>query len=85
MIVKCVFAATNANGEPDFGFVKVKVSQKGYDEGHHYFIAEEWALDNDYEQPFVVFDESDGPDWLFEHFVWDSASVTPSQENCHEP
>jgi hypothetical protein len=76
--VRCVFAATNSEGVPDFGFVIVACDQEEYDEGLHYDAAKAWAGENDYEGPFVVFDENDGPDFLFEHFVWESAStITP--------
>jgi hypothetical protein len=43
MKIKCVVAAINTNGKPDFFF--------------------------------CMFDEHDGPAWLFEHFAWDSATV----------
>ena len=43
--------------------------------GDHYEIAEEAAYENGYEGPMVVFDENDGPDFLLDHFVWESASL----------
>jgi hypothetical protein len=74
MIMKCVIACSNAQGEPDFAFVKVHCTQAQYDEGKHYLAAERWARADNYEAPFVVFDENDGPDALFDLFVWNSAS-----------
>ncbi len=75
MLVKCVVACHNAQGEPDLAFVKVRCTQAQYDEGQHYQAAELWAHQDNYEAPFVVFDENDGPDALFDLFVWNSASV----------
>lgn len=73
--VRCVLACINANGEPDFAFVNVWCSSDQYDDGEHYEAAKAWAKDNYYGGPFVVFDEIDGPDFLFDHFVWKSASI----------
>lgn len=80
MQVKCVIAATSASGSPDFGFCIVEVTKKQYDEGLHYETAKQWAADHDYEKPFVVFDMNDGPSFLFERFVWESASVVQCVE-----
>lgn len=71
-MIKCVVACTNANGEPDFYFCKVEATQEEYDDGIHYERAKGKAKEEGYEAPFVVFDENDGLDWLFEHFVWES-------------
>lgn len=75
MIVKCVVACRNASGESDFYFCKVKCSQDQYDVGEHYDMAENHAREEGYEGPMVVFDENDGPSFLFDHFVWESASI----------
>lgn len=75
MVIKCVFAATNASGSPDFGFVKVECTDSQYELGEHYDTVKEWAKHNDYEAPIIVFDEQEAPNWLLERFVWDSASV----------
>lgn len=75
MLIECVVACRNAEGVSDFYFCKVECSESEYDIGEHYDIAENAALEEGYEGPFVVFDENDGPDWLFDHFVWESASV----------
>jgi hypothetical protein len=75
MIVKCVIACHNAQGEPDLVFIKVRCMPAQYDEGKHYLAAERWAGQGNYEGPFVVFDEHDGPSALFDLFVWDSACV----------
>jgi hypothetical protein len=50
--------------------IKVECSQKEYDNGEHYAVAESAAELKRYEGPFVVIDENDGPSWLFDHVVW---------------
>jgi hypothetical protein len=74
MVVKCVVACRNAEGASDFYFCKVECSQDQYDNGEHYEIAEYQARSEGYEGPMVAFDENDGPNFLFEHFVWESAT-----------
>lgn len=75
MEIKCVVACRNCEGSPDFYFCKVTLAEAAYDVGAHYDLAEDSAREEGYEGPYVVFDENDGPDWLFDHFVWESASV----------
>ena len=75
MRIKCVVAGTNANGSPDFYFCTVECSEGDYNEGRHYDVARRSARDEGYEGEMVVFDEHDGPDFLFNHFVWESAST----------
>ena len=72
MTVWCVVAGHDANGDPGFFFCKVVASQEDYILGEHYDIAELHAQDEGYE-PRLTFDEHDGPAWLFERFVWESA------------
>ena len=43
MIVRCVTAGTNPQGEPDFHFCKVECDDEQYSEGEHYFAAREQA------------------------------------------
>lgn len=78
IIVKCVVACRNAEGSSDFYFCKVECDENQHDLGYHYEVAEEMAVADGYEGPYVVFDENDGPSWLFDHFVWESASVRRS-------
>jgi hypothetical protein len=75
MIINCVVACRNAEGVSDFYFCKVDLPEEEYDIGTHYELAEDAALSEGYEGPMVTFDENDGPDWLFERFVWDSADI----------
>ncbi|NDC55274.1 MAG: hypothetical protein EBZ69_00305 [Alphaproteobacteria bacterium] len=75
MNIKCVVACFNASGEPDFYFCKVDATEQNYNDGEHYEMAEEAAKRAGYEGPYVAFDENDGPAWLFERFVWKSATT----------
>lgn len=79
MIIKCVVACMSTEGA-DFYFCKVKCSEEEYDQGEHYEIAEEAAADDGYDRPMVTFDEHDGPEWLFERFVWTSASIVSAED-----
>lgn len=74
-MIKCVVACHNASGEPDFYFCVVDCSAAERDDGVHYDVAEYAAGENGYEHAMVIFDEQDGPRWLFEHFVWESAET----------
>lgn len=75
MTVKCVIACHNASGEPDLFFCKVTCTKQEYGNGDHYERAENYAKDQGYSGPMVVFDEHDGPKALFDLFVWESAST----------
>ncbi len=67
MNIRCVVACTNASGGPGFFGCEMNVTTAQYDNGDHYDLAIVRAKDADYEGPhFVVFDENDGPEWLFE-------------------
>ena len=68
-------ACHNTNGEPDFFFCKVKATQDDIEKGKHYAKAQEAAERDGYSNCSVVFDELDRCPWLFEHFVWESASL----------
>lgn len=75
MTVKCVVACHNASGEPDLFFCKVKCTEDQYEVGDHYERAEDYAKEQGYSGPMVVFDENDGPNSLFDLFVWESATT----------
>lgn len=75
MIIKCVVACQGFDG-PTFTFVQVKCTKEEYNNGDHYDAAKEWAKSEGYEDPMVVFDHRDGPEWLLKHFEWKSASIT---------
>lgn len=75
MIIKCVVAAHNAGGTPDFYVCRVECTDNGYAEGGHYVAAGRAAASEGYEDPMVIFDERDGSKFLFEHFNWDKAPI----------
>lgn len=57
-IIKCIVACTNANGDPDLFFVKVKCTDKQFENGDHYDSAKAHAEQQGYE-PFLAYDEVD--------------------------
>lgn len=65
MHVRCVVAATNASGGPDFYSCIVTTCKSDVADGEHYVVARGMAEDAGFEGPMVVFDEVDGPGWLF--------------------
>jgi hypothetical protein len=73
MKIKCVIATTTASGSPYFDFCIVECTQAQYDLGQHYDSAEDYACEEGYEGDMIVYDENDGPKFLFDHFAWDSA------------
>jgi hypothetical protein len=75
MKINCVVACLNASGTPDFCPVRVKCQQEQYDNGDHYDAAREAASRLSYETgECIVFDENDGPRWLFKRFNWKTAT-----------
>lgn len=78
MIVRVVIAGTNGNGDPDFYFCKVDAPEDAIAEGDHYVAARIQAQTDGYEGEMVAFDEDDirdGPKFLLDQFVWDSATT----------
>jgi hypothetical protein len=79
--IRCIVAAVDSNGSPDFYFVKVSATQEQYDNGDHYDRAKEAAEDNGYE-PRLAYDEHDAAGRaMLAQFEWDTAStVTVGEE-----
>lgn len=67
MKIRCVVACHNAHGSPDFFPFVADVSPVEFEEGLHYQQWQDAARDNGYEAPFTVYDEDDGPRWLFDN------------------
>jgi hypothetical protein len=63
--IHCVIACKNAGGAPDFVGVRVACTEAQQEDGQHYAAAMAWAEEHGYEEPMVVYDEDDGPPWLF--------------------
>jgi hypothetical protein len=70
MKVKCVVACRDASGVPTLYPCVVRITKDGYDGGDHYDLAREEADDAGYEvgPGTLVYDEDDGPAFLFRHF-----------------
>lgn len=65
IIVRCVVAALNAEGVPDFFAIKVRLPESEYDNGSHYNAAQNAAEEGSYEcERAVVFDENDKIDLI---------------------
>jgi hypothetical protein len=54
----------NADGTPTFAMTTVEVTQEEAENGIHYYLAEAELLQAGYEEPFVHFDEHEGPAFL---------------------
>lgn len=75
MIIRCIVAAINSNGEPDLYFCKVGGTQEQYHEGLHYDTAMEAARNEGYE-PKLVYDEYDNAGKaMLVLFHWDTTST----------
>ncbi len=75
MIIKCIVACLNSNGERDLYFVKIKCTEEQYNLGQHYEEAQTSAEEEGYD-PALVFDENDpGGRAMLPLFAWESASV----------
>ena len=62
--IHCIVVCDGRNGPLMF---PCEVSAEGYDDGEHYERAKSLALETDWiESVYVVFDENDGPQWLFD-------------------
>jgi len=61
-----VAACHNAGGEPDLAIIAVPATELEIKNGDHYERAGERLIDEDFEEPYVLFDEDECPAWLFE-------------------
>jgi hypothetical protein len=62
--IAIVTACTRADGLPDFAITNVEVTQEEYEHGVHYDLAEQLLAEQEYEKPFVHFDQTDAPAFL---------------------
>jgi hypothetical protein len=79
--IAVVTACTRSDGLPDFTLNYVEVNKEEYDNGVHYDLAEEQLTEQDYEGPFVHFDEFEAPAFLFPAVRQYLGLATNSQEN----
>ncbi len=63
--VRCVVSCLDSNGVPAFYPVTVHCTPEQYADGVCYREARAAAEESGYEEVGVVYDENDGPDWLF--------------------
>ena len=56
---RVIAAFTNSQGEPDYAIVDVKCTTAELNDGDHYEKAREQLEEDGYEEPIVLFDESD--------------------------
>lgn len=63
--IRCVVACFDASGKPDFFCCTVECTEQEYEIGEHYTCAKQFTEEQGYGKPMVVFDENDGPEWLF--------------------
>ena len=68
--VKCVVSCFDSNGVPTFFPCIIECTKEEYSEGEHYEMARNEAIDARYENPKIVYDENDGPEFLFNRFTW---------------
>jgi hypothetical protein len=59
-----VTACTRSDGLPDFALNDVQVTKEEYENGVHYDLVEELLIEQEYEEPFVHFDQRDAPAFL---------------------
>lgn len=67
MKIRCVVSCRDANGIPSFYPCTVEVTEEQYKEGDHYDEADVLATDAGYEDVGLVYDENDGPKFLFDN------------------
>ncbi len=72
MKIKCAVSCRSADGTPTFFPTIVHCSQEKYDNGEHYEIADAVAYAYGYETGHLVYDENDGPTWLFANLFKES-------------
>lgn len=65
--IRCVVACRDAGGTPTFYPIEFVCSTEAYENGDHYLVAQEMAREDGYESVGIVYDENDGPAWLFRH------------------
>lgn len=63
--VAVVSACMRSDGLPDFALTEVEVTPEQAENGIHYYLVEAHLLEAGYEEPFVHFEESEAPAFLF--------------------
>src|SRR6188768_571911 len=73
--IKCVVSCQAADGRPSFCLVRIRCTQKQYDDGVHYAAAREACDAQEHTNIGLVYDEDDGPEWLHRQFDWSRVDV----------
>lgn len=63
-MIAVVSACMAADGTPTFAINEVEVTHEEYENGIHYPLAEDRLVDDGFEEPFVHFDQFEGPAFL---------------------
>lgn len=63
--IRCAVTCYDASGIPAIFRCTVEVDQEQYALGRHYELAVDKAIDSGYSDCCIVYDENDGPDYLF--------------------
>ena len=80
MEIRCAVACHGKDG-PVVHWVLVLCNREQYDNADHYDAAQDHAVEGwDYNGPFVVFDENDGPAWLFANYAGGENMVNITDE-----
>jgi hypothetical protein len=83
MSVKCVVSCRDANGTPSLFVCTVAVSQEQYAASEHYDLAAEKAEQEGYEDAGLVYDEDDGPRFLFAYCTGERWRMRDALEKVH--
>lgn len=67
--ITVVTACMSRDGKPDFALNEVEVTHDEYENGVHYDLVEDRLTDAGYEEPYVHYDQTEGPAFLLPN-VW---------------
>lgn len=67
MKIRCVVSCTDSNGAPALFPCTVETEFPYYNDGLHYEEAQEYAKSQGYSNIGIVYDENDGPQFLFDN------------------
>jgi hypothetical protein len=79
-----VSAVMTADGTPGFALTTVLVTAEESANGRHYELVEAQLVDNDYEEPFVHFDQDESPAFLHKA-VRQYLGLTPQETDLTNP
>jgi hypothetical protein len=80
--ITIVSAYMNANGCPDLTLNQIEVTHDEAENGIHFYLVEADLLEAGFEEPFVHFDEFDGPAFLHSSVRQYLGLATESPYSC---